>query len=187
LSRDSYMVGALARLNLNYPKLHPRAKEIADLFGMHRKVTNPYLNTVAQLVECFHCLYHAVGIVEEFLERGLDYNEEIVVGLNEKQRIPVRAGSGVGAVEAPRGTLYHHYEVDDHGRIVHANCVIPTGQNLRNIEYDMRKLVPEILDRSEEEIQLALEMLVRAYDPCISCSTHFLNVTFVGRENPKGS
>jgi sulfhydrogenase subunit alpha len=157
LSRDSYMVGALARLNLN------------------------------QLVECFHCLYHAVDIVEEFLKTGLDYDEETVVGLNEKQRIPVRAGSGVGAVEAPRGTLYHHYEVDDHGRIVHANCVIPTGQNLRNIEYDMRKLVPEVLGRSEEEIQLALEMLVRAYDPCISCSTHFLNVTFVGRENPEGS
>ncbi|WP_438314313.1 Ni/Fe hydrogenase subunit alpha [Candidatus Caldatribacterium sp. SIUC1] len=187
LSRDSYMVGALARLNLNYSKLHPRAKEIADLFGMNRKVTNPYLNTVAQLVECFHCLYHAVDIVEEFLKTGLNYDEEIVVGLNEKQRIPVRAGSGVGAVEAPRGTLYHHYEVDDHGRIVHANCVIPTGQNLRNIEYDMRKLVPEILDQSEEEIQLALEMLVRAYDPCISCSTHFLNVTFVGRDNPEGS
>jgi coenzyme F420-reducing hydrogenase alpha subunit len=187
LSRDSYMVGALARLNLNHPKLHPKAKEVAELLGINPRVVNPYLNTVAQLVECFHCLYHAVDIVEEFLKTGLDYDEETVVGLNEKQRIPVRAGSGVGAVEAPRGTLYHHYEVDDHGRIVHANCVIPTGQNLRNIEYDMRKLVPEVLGRSEEEIQLALEMLVRAYDPCISCSTHFLNVTFVGRENPEGS
>lgn len=181
LSRDSYMVGALARLNLNYPKLHPKAKEVGDFFGMNRKVINPYLNTVAQLVECFHCLYHAKDIVEDFLHSGINYEEEIVVGLNETKRIPVRAGSGVGAVEAPRGTLYHHYEVDDYGRIVNANCVIPTGQNLRNIEHDMRKLVPEILDRSEEEIQLALEMLVRAYDPCISCSTHFLNVSFVGR------
>lgn len=181
LSRDSYMVGALARLNLNYAKLHPKAKEVGDLFGMNRKVTNPYLNTVAQLVECFHCLYHARDLVLHFLEQGLNYDEVVVVGLNEKQRIPVRAGSGVGAVEAPRGTLYHHYTVDDRGRIVNANCVIPTGQNLRNIEYDMRKLVPQILDRSDEEIQFALEMLVRAYDPCISCSAHFLNVSFVGR------
>ncbi len=181
LSRDSYMVGALARLNLNYAKLHAKAKEVADFLGMNRKVTNPYLNTVAQLVECFHCLYHAREIVEHFMQVGINYEEEIVVGLNEMKRIPVRAGSGVGAVEAPRGTLYHHYEVDDYGRIVHVNCVIPTGQNLRNIEYDMRKLVPEILDRSDEEIRLALEMLVRAYDPCISCSTHFLHVSFTGR------
>jgi coenzyme F420-reducing hydrogenase alpha subunit len=181
LSRESYAVGALARLNLNYAKLHPRAKEVGDTLGMNRKVTNPYLNTVAQLVECFQCLYHALDTVEELLNTGLDYSEEIVIGLNERGRIPVRAGSGVGAVEAPRGILFHHYEVDERGRITNANCIIPTGQNLRNIELDMRKLVPEILDRDEDEIRLLLEMLVRAYDPCISCSAHFLNVQFVGR------
>jgi len=76
----------------------------------------------------------------------------------------------------PRGLLFHNYELDDRGTIRDANCVIPTNQNLSNIEHDMNKLVPEILDRSDEEITLALEMLVRAYDPCISCSTHFLNI-----------
>ncbi|MGQ9622789.1 MAG: Ni/Fe hydrogenase subunit alpha [Candidatus Caldatribacteriaceae bacterium] len=181
LSRESYAVGALSRLNLNYAKLHPRAKEVGNALGMNRKVTNPYLNTVAQLVECFHCLYHALDIVNEFLDTGLDYSKEIVVGLNERGRIPVRAGSGVGAVEAPRGTLFHHYEIDEKGRIVNANCIIPTGQNLRNIEFDMRKLVPETIDKDEDEIRLLLEMLVRAYDPCISCSAHFLNVQFVNR------
>jgi coenzyme F420-reducing hydrogenase alpha subunit len=93
----------------------------------------------------------------------------------------VRGGSGVGAVEVPRGLLFHNYEIDEKGIIVNANCVIPTNQNLGNIEHDMEKLVPEILDRKDEEITHMLEMLVRAYDPCISCSTHFLDVAFVNR------
>ncbi len=105
----------------------------------------------------------------------------MIVGVNESQSIPVQAGRGVGAVEVPRGLLFHDYEVDAAGIIQQANCVIPTGQNLQNIEDDMHQLVPEILGKSDEEITLALEMLVRAYDPCISCSTHFLEIDFVGR------
>jgi len=178
-NRESYMVGALARLNLNYNKLCPEAKRMGDILGMNRKVTNPYLNTAAQLVECAHCLYHGIGILKDLMHTGINYEEEIVVGLNEQKRIPVKAGSGVGAVEVPRGILFHHYEVDDNGRIQNADCVIPTGQNLNNIRHDMIKLVPEILNKSEEEITLLLEMLVRAYDPCISCSAHFLNVKFI--------
>ncbi|WP_369019340.1 Ni/Fe hydrogenase subunit alpha [Thermatribacter velox] len=178
-NRESYMVGALARLNLNYSKLHPKAKEVGDALGMNRKITNPYLNTLAQVVECFHCLYHGMDIIKELMRDGINYDEEIVVGLNEKKSIPVKAGSGVGAVEAPRGILFHHYQVDDNGHITDANCIIPTAQNLQNIEYDMRKLIPEILEKDEEEIVHRLEMLVRSYDPCISCSTHFLKVSFV--------
>ncbi|MBZ0155543.1 MAG: Ni/Fe hydrogenase subunit alpha [Alphaproteobacteria bacterium] len=181
LSRESYAVGALARFNLNYDKLHPRAKEVAEAVGMKPKCTNPYLNTVAQLIESVHCLEDSLRIVRELRERGVDQDETILVGLNERSAVPVRAGSGVGAIEVPRGVLFHHYEVDDSGMIVNANCIIPTNQNLNNIEHDMEKLVPEILTRSDEEITLALEMLVRAYDPCISCSTHLLNVRFVGR------
>lgn len=86
---------------------------------------------------------------------------------------------GTGAIEAPRGTLFHNYEIDEKGIIQNANCIIPTNQNLNNIEMDMKKLVPEILDKSEDEITLLLEMLVRAYDPCISCGTHLINVKFV--------
>jgi coenzyme F420-reducing hydrogenase alpha subunit len=115
------------------------------------------------------------------MEHGINRDEAITVGLNEKGAIPVRAGSGVGAVEVPRGILFHHYEIDDAGRIVNANCVIPTGQNLGNIELDMKALVPTILNRSRDEIALMMEILVRAYDPCISCSAHFLNVSFTAR------
>ena len=181
LSRESYAVGALARLNLNYNKLHPKAKEVGDALNFKPKVTNPYLNTVAQLIECVHSLEESIELMEEMKKTGLNYDEEITVGLNENNVIPVKAGSGVGAVEVPRGIHFHHYEVDDAGIIQSANCIIPTNQNVNNIEYDMKKLVPEILDKTDEEITLALEMLVRAYDPCISCSAHFLNVQFVNR------
>ncbi len=177
-ARDSYAVGALARMNLNFDKLSPGAKMIAHAAGFKPPVHNPYLNTVAQLIECAYCLEHAIRIVEHFRGSGVDQDELILVGLNEKHEIPVRAGDGVGAVEAPRGILFHNYATDEQGVIVQANCIIPTAQNINNIEHDMRKLVPEILDRSQEEITLALEMLVRAYDPCISCSAHFLNVRF---------
>ena len=169
------MVGALARVNLNYEKLHPKAKALAEALGLKPIVTNSFLNTAAQLVECVHCVEDAINIIERLKDKGVDHKEAITVGLNENGQIPVKAGRGVGAVEVPRGILFHDYEVDEKGMIVNANCVIPTGQNLNNIENDMRKLVPEVLDKKESEITLLMEMLVRAYDPCISCSAHFLN------------
>jgi sulfhydrogenase subunit alpha len=181
LSRESYAVGALARFNLNADKLHPKAKAVAEAVGLKPKCVNPYLNTVAQLIESVHCLEESIAILEGFQSGGLDYSQEIVVGLNEKGNVPVREGSGVGAVEVPRGILFHNYQVDEAGIIQNANCIIPTNQNLNNIERDMAKLVPEIIDKSEPEITLALEMLVRSYDPCISCSTHLLDVKFVNR------
>ena len=175
------MVGALARFNLNHDKLHPKAKKIAEAVGLKPICANPYLNTVAQLIECVHSLEDSIAILKEFKNKGVNYSEEIVVGLNENKTIPVKAGNGVGAVEVPRGILFHNYEVDDDGKIVNANCIIPTGQNLNNIEHDMKKMVPEILDKKDDEIILLMEMLVRAYDPCISCSAHFLNVKFINR------
>jgi coenzyme F420-reducing hydrogenase alpha subunit len=176
LSRESYAVGALARINLNYDKLHPSAKEAASTVGLKPKCINPFLNTVAQLVEAVHCVKEAVSIIEDLTATGINYDEVITVGMNERGNIPVRAGNGVGAVEVPRGLLFHNYTVDNKGIITDANCVIPTNQNLNNIELDMQELVPRILDLSEEEITGRLEMLVRAYDPCISCSTHMTDV-----------
>jgi coenzyme F420-reducing hydrogenase alpha subunit len=176
LSRESYAVGALARFNLNYEKLHPKAQEVAAFLGLKPRCINPYLNTVAQLVECVHCLEDACGLLEHLKSTSLNYDEEIVVGLNEQGTIPVSAGDGVGAVEVPRGVLFHNYQVDDKGIISNANCIIPTNQNTGNIEYDMMKLVPKILHRSDEEITHAVEMLVRAYDPCISCSAHTIRI-----------
>ncbi len=179
LSRDSYAVGALARFNLNYNKLCNPAKEVAAAIGMKPKCINPYLNTAAQLIESVHCLEDAIAIVEGLKNKGIDHSEQILVDLDQKMNIPVKAGNGVGAVEVPRGTLFHNYELDDDGIIMNANCIIPTNQNLNNAERDMEKLVPEIINKTQEEITLGLEMLVRSYDPCISCSTHFLNVKFV--------
>ena len=92
-----------------------------------------------------------------------------------------KAGQGVGVVEAPRGLLIHDYTYNDRGRVEKANMIIPTGMNYANIEKDMDALVPTVIDKSEDEIRLSCEMLIRAYDPCISCSTHFLNVKLINK------
>jgi len=179
LSRESYMVGALARFNLNSNKLHPKAKKAAKDLGFKAPDYNPYMNTVAQVVEVVHCYEHALDILRDLRKKGINYSEELVVGVNEKGHIPVKAGNGVAAVEVPRGILFHNYEIDEKGLIKNANCIIPTNQNTNNIEYDMMKLLPEIIDEGKEDIRLKMEMLVRAYDPCISCSAHYLDVKFV--------
>ena len=101
------------------------------------------------------------------------------MGLKEENPVkPKTYGRGVGIVEAPRGTLFHEYTINKNGLVEKANCIIPTAQNLRSIEDDLREFVPLILDKSKVEITAAIEALVRAYDPCISCSTHIMNVKF---------
>jgi sulfhydrogenase subunit alpha len=170
-NRDSYMVGALARFNNNYDLLHPRAKAAAEELGMKPLVTNSFLNSAAQAIEMVHCVEDSIRIIDELLDRGLE--KELPYQFQGK------GGEGVGSCDVPRGILFHNYVIDDEGIIQQANCVIPTNQNYGNMEGDMRALVPQILDRSQEEITHTMEMLIRAYDPCISCSTHFLNVEFV--------
>jgi sulfhydrogenase subunit alpha len=169
-NRDAYMVGALARFNNNYEQLHPRAKEAAAKLGMKPLVTNTFLNTAAQAIEMVHCIEDSIRIIEELLIRGIKPEQPIVP---EKL-----SGEGVGSCDVPRGILFHHYTYED-GICVAANCIIPTGQNYSNLHADLQALVPQIVNRPQEEIRLTLEMLVRAYDPCISCSTHLLNVEFV--------
>ncbi len=167
--RESYMVGALARFNLNYDLLHPRAQEAAERLGLQPVCSNPFMNTVAQVVEIVHCFTEGTEIVEELLRHEVAW---------ETPAPPARlSGEGVGACEVPRGVLFHNYVIED-GIITGANCIIPTNQNLANIEADMRELTPQILNRPQPEIAHTLEMLVRAYDPCISCSTHMLKVEF---------
>jgi len=168
--RDAYMVGALARVNINYDQLHPKAKEAAEALGLKPKNTNPYMNSAAQVVEICHSIEDSIELIDALLERGLKWEEPV-----EPDRL---SGEGVGACDVPRGTLFHNYIIED-GLITGANCIIPTGQNLGNIEADMRDLVPQILYKGQDGITHALEMLVRAYDPCISCSAHILDVKFV--------
>lgn len=169
-SRDSYMVGALARFNLNSEHLLPMAAEAANSFGLQAPCYNPFANNIAQLVECFHSIGDSIRLIDWILAEGLK---------EEKFEVVPKAGRGVGALEAPRGTLFHEYEYDDQGRCLNADLVIPTNQNHGNIQRDLESLLPTLLAGSQQQIRLAMEMLVRAYDPCISCSTHFLEVRFV--------
>ncbi|HID60521.1 MAG TPA: Ni/Fe hydrogenase subunit alpha [Hadesarchaea archaeon] len=176
-----YMVGALSRFNNNYDQLTPQAKEAAGELKLTPQNHNPYYITLAQLVEIVHCLEWSAGLIEELLSRGIkDEREERPPISGWSVNLPdVKKSWGVGVTEAPRGLLIHEYRIDDNGLIDSANCITPTAQNLANIESDMRKLVPEIIREPKDEIELLLEMLVRAYDPCISCSAHILKVNFV--------
>ena len=169
---DSYAAGALARFNVNYDQLHPEAKKVAEQLGLSPIVTNPYLNTVAQVVEIVHSAHESIRLLDELIAMGIE---------DEGPVAPACFGSGASAVEVPRGILFHEYSYDADGFCTNANCIIPTNQNHANIQGDFNKLLPELLaaDTDEAEMQLAFEMLVRAYDPCISCSTHYLDVTFV--------
>ena len=173
-NRDSYMVGALARFNLKHKQLHPRAKAAAEHLGLNAPCYNPFLNSAAQVVEIVHCVDDTIRLLDETLAHGITWETPAPVTLSPGAR-------GVGACDVPRGTLFHEYQIGEEGLIEEANCIIPTGQNLGNIDRDMRALVPRILTEPEDQIRLKMEMLVRAYDPCISCSTHFLNVEFVGK------
>jgi coenzyme F420-reducing hydrogenase alpha subunit len=134
-------------------------------------VTNPFLNSAAQVVEMVHCVEDSIDIIDELLDRGIESEEPAVVD--------VKAGEGVGSCDVPRGILFHHYTYDEESFCTEANCIIPTNQNMANLNADMKEFVPQIIDKPQEEVRLLLEMLVRAYDPCISCSAHFLTVEFV--------
>jgi sulfhydrogenase subunit alpha len=170
-ARDSYMVGALARFNLNSKHLSPLATHWAGRFHLVPGNTNPFMNSIVQLVEVIHSLEDSITLIEKLLTDGLDRLE--------RPKLRPKAGRGVGAVDVPRGTLFHDYTYDEKGICTKVNCIIPTNQNHNNIQKDMEAFAPTLLGRSEREIEVNLEMLVRAYDPCISCSTHFLKVKFV--------
>mgnify|MGYP000203404171 FL=1 len=164
------MVGALARFNNNYVQLHPKAKEVAEELGLKHPCYNPYMNNIAQVVETVHCIEDSIRLIDDLISGDLK---------DEKIELIAKSGHGVGATEAPRGTLYHEHKIDDNGIITYANYIIPTGQNLANIENDLRSLVPNILNQPKDDVILDIEMLVRAYDPCISCATHLMKVKFV--------
>jgi len=168
--RKSYAVGALARFNNNAQHLSPTAKEVAKMFGLEKGNCNPYMNTVAQLVECVHVVETSIEMIDELLTKGIK---------PETVKTSPKAGKASGCVEAPRGILFHEYEFDRKGHCVGADICIPTNQNHASIQEDFEALVPQILDEPEDKIRLKLEMLVRSYDPCVSCSTHMLDVKFV--------
>ena len=168
-NRDSYQVGALARFNNNHNQLHPKAKKVAKELGLKALCHNPFMISIAQLAESVHVVENSLMLIDKIISRGIK---------PEKPSVKPKAGRGVGAVEAPRGILFHDYTFDDKGILLSANCIIPTNQNHNSIQKDFEALVPKIIDRPQEEVRQMLEMLVRAYDPCVSCSTHLLEVKF---------
>ena len=168
--RESYAVGALARYNLNAEHLAPLATETAAALGLVKGCCNPYMNSVAQVVESVQVVERSIELIDEVLADGID---------PEKPNVKPGPGNGAGCVEAPRGILFHRYEFDEKGECLRANICIPTNQNHGNIQKDFEAFVPSVLDREQDEIKLLMEMLVRSYDPCVSCSTHYLDVEFV--------
>ncbi|MBI5102261.1 MAG: Ni/Fe hydrogenase subunit alpha [Nitrospirae bacterium] len=165
LSRGSFAVGALARLNNNFGLLHPMARDIASDFGLGPVSHNPFMNNIAQLVEAFHVAGESISLIDELIDTCWEA---------PRQPVAPREGRGVGAVEVPRGTLYHCYDFDETGHIIKCDCVIPTGQNHANIQHDLSALSARYASEGmkDRDLELLAEMLVRSYDPCISCSVH---------------
>jgi sulfhydrogenase subunit alpha len=159
----TFLVGSLARLNLSADMLGERGRKAVAAAGLALPSRNPFHTHVAQAVELADCAERCAGYIERLLESG---------GSSKPVEFKIRAGEGAGATEAPRGTLYHSYAVDDDGIITRGDVITPTAQNLANLEADMRAFAPTIVGRPPEEFMLLVEKLVRSYDPCLSCSVH---------------
>ena len=161
---DRYMVGALARINLAKELLDPNTARDASFALSRFPSTNIFDNNLAQAIEILHCIDESL----EFLE-GPAFNPEPPATSSKT------SGIGVGVIEAPRGTLYHQLEIRDN-KIVRAEVIVPTGQNQISVEKNLVRLVEKNLNLSKKQLSFEIEKLVRAYDPCISCATHFIKI-----------
>ncbi len=158
----SYMVGAIARLYNNRSKLSDESRKMADKI---LAVRSPYMNNPAQAIEIY-----------EGIRRCIDILENLRLKQEKPVQIKLKACSGVGATEAPRGILFHKYSFDKDGYCTYANITTPTSQNLLTLQEAIKLFLPTVLEKNELQIKLDIEKLIRAYDPCISCSTHFLEL-----------
>ena len=164
--RGSYFVGPLARYNVNFDRLTPLAQKAARSAGLASECRNPFKSIIVRSVEMVYACDEALRIIDEY-------------EMPEKPAVEVKphASRGCGCTEAPRGSLYHRYRIDDSGTILDAKIVPPTAQNQRTIESDLREFVSKNLRLSQEKLTWQCEQAVRNYDPCISCSTHSLKLT----------
>jgi coenzyme F420-reducing hydrogenase alpha subunit len=164
-SGQTYLVGPLARLALNAAQLGPTARALAAHYGLDRPCGNPYRSIVARAIEVVQAYEEALTIVRHYRPP-------------QPPRVAYapRAGHGAAATEAPRGLLYHDYTVDAQGHLVAARIIPPTSQNQAQIERDLEQIAQRLLPADDARLALACEQAVRNYDPCISCSTHFLTV-----------
>jgi coenzyme F420-reducing hydrogenase alpha subunit len=163
--RGSYMVGPLARINLNYDKLWDRTKDTLKSIGFKVPCRNPFKSIIARCAETVYSFEEALRIVDEYKEP-------------EKPKVDyeVKAGRGCGCTEAPRGSLYHRYDVAADGTVLSAKIVPPTAQNQKRMEDDLRAMAPSVMKLPYEKAVWRFEQAVRNYDPCISCATHFLRL-----------
>ena len=159
-NRDSFMVGPLPRVNINFNQLSDDAKKAANNSGYKFPNYNPFVSHLARAIELVHDIDESIEIIDR-----LQFKQK-------KSNIICKSGFGAAITEAPRGSLYHGYTLDNNGIVKKADIVPPTAHNAYNIESDMNEFVQTILDEPVDDITLKCEMLVRAYDPCISCSAH---------------
>ena len=164
--RGSYLVGPLARFNLNFDRLPPAAQECARAARLNPPVLNPFRGIVVRAVELVFACAEALRIIQEYEPPSAPSCE-----------IPSRAGIGQAITEAPRGILYHRYAFDNRGLILTAKIVPPTSQNQKRIEDDLREYASRLAGWPQQEATWKCEQAIRNYDPCISCATHFLKVT----------
>lgn len=161
----AYFVGPMARYNLNFDCLPALAQEAAREAGLGAVCRNPFQSIIVRSVEVLYACDEALRIIEAY-----EPPEQPSVELHP------RATTGYGATEAPRGLLYHRYKLDKDGFILDAKIVPPTSQNQKTIEEDLWRFVPKYIDLPAEDLQGQCEQAIRNYDPCISCSTHFLKL-----------
>jgi coenzyme F420-reducing hydrogenase alpha subunit len=164
--RGSYLTGPLARFNLSRANLWPLAADAATEAGLPDRCVNPFQSIVVRAVEIAQAYDEALAIIGSY-----EQPDRPAVDLSP------RAGIGHGATEAPRGMLYHRYELDGDGAILQAKIVPPTSQNQLAIEEDLRAVVERHADLPDEQLKLRCEQAIRNHDPCISCATHFLDLT----------
>ena len=165
IERGAYFVGPMARYNINYALLSPLVRQLADEVGFPPFCANPFQSIVVRSLEVLYAFDEAIRIID-------GYQKPDAAHVTAEPR----AGTGYGATEAPRGLLYHRYQIDDSGKIVDAKIVAPTSQNQKTIEDDLRLMLPKFMHLPEKQLQAQCEQAIRNYDPCISCSTHFLRL-----------
>ena len=164
-ARGPYMVGPNARYSLNFKQLSPAAKEAAQEAGLGTECTNPFQSIVVRAVEMLYACDECLRIIDNYEQPDSPAVE-----------VTPKAGTGFGCTEAPRGADYHRYKIDKNGIIKEANIIPPTAQNQGIIENDLRNFANENLGLSKDEMQWRCEQMIRNYDPCISCSCHFLRL-----------
>ncbi|MBV7705953.1 MULTISPECIES: Ni/Fe hydrogenase subunit alpha [Nocardia] len=165
-----YLAGPLARYSLNSAQLSPLAREVAAAAGLRARCRNPFRSILVRAVELVYALDEALRLIDDY-ERPA------------RPAVPARprAGVGHGVSEAPRGVLYHRYETDDAGVVGAATIIPPTSQNQAAIEDDLRRVVEANLGLDDAALTHLCERTIRNYDPCISCSAHFLELDLVRR------